>query len=147
MTAVVALSPSTFNVELTVIAWSVLLLITPEMVTVSPITKKRGACTRTISGFFARVLVEAIPNWLPWLATRAVAFQEVNESGYFTLIAALPSLPVITSGCQKTVARKSVRTCTAASGAGWAAAGGAGASAADFIWATSDLRALLGSAG
>src|SRR5581483_4842465 len=70
-----------------------------------------------------------MPNWFASVTARAVAFQPVSESGYLTLIVALPSGPVLTSGCQKIVDRKSVRTCTAGSCWGASTAGAVGAAA------------------
>src|SRR6266567_5745910 len=68
-----------------------------------------------MSGFFVRVSEDAMPNLSPAVTTRAVAVQLVSESGYLTLTEAMPLLSVMTSGCQKTVERKSLRTCTAGS--------------------------------
>src|SRR5438477_8579950 len=70
-----------------------------------------------MSGCLVWVFVLAIPNWFPVVAARTVLFQLVSESGYFTLMVALPFLSVMRSGFQRMVERKSVRTCTAGSGA------------------------------
>ena len=94
----------------TVIAWSVLLLITADTVTSSPTTKNRGACNRTISGCLVLVDELPMPNWLPAVATRAVAVHVVNESGYFTFTVAVPSASVFTSGNHRIVERKSLLT-------------------------------------
>src|ERR1051325_7671161 len=67
-----------------------------------------------MSGCLVRVWPSPMPHRLLMLDTHAVAFQPVNESGYFTFTVATPCWSVTTSGCQKTVERKSLRTCTAA---------------------------------
>src|SRR5947209_4171231 len=90
----------------TSISCPVLLLSTADRVTLSPARKKRGAWSLTINGCFVPVEALAIPNWLPAVAQRAVAFQLVSESGYFSLMVALPSLSVMRSGCQIMVDRK-----------------------------------------
>src|SRR6185369_4300006 len=89
-----------------------------------------------------------MPNWFPVVATRAVADQVVNESGYLTFTLAVPSASVFTSGNQRIVERKSLRTCTAGScvvetstGAGVAI----GAIAESLLrpWTGNDLTCLL----
>src|SRR5207237_6036135 len=74
--------------------------------------KKRGACSRTISGMFVCAVAEAIPNWAVALAARAVARHVVSASGYFNETLAMPSGPVRMSGFQRAVERKSLRTTT-----------------------------------
>ena len=108
-------TPPNSSAGWTVISFSVLLLMTAEIVTVSPTTKNLGASSRTMSGCLVRVVVSAMPNWFACETARAVAFQLVSESGYFTLTVAVPFLSVRTFGCQKTVERKSLRTTTAGS--------------------------------
>ena len=71
---------STFTVSGSLVRLS----IKPEITTSSPTTKKRGACKRAINGLLVRVVVEAMPKRASVAATRAVAFQRVNESGYLT---------------------------------------------------------------
>src|SRR5690242_9697029 len=85
-----------------------------------------------------------MPNWFVVLAARAVAVQVVSESGYLTFTLAAPFASVFTSGSQRIVERKSLRTCTAGSWPG----GGAGAPATEGINAFSDCtsRPLIGSA-
>src|SRR5215471_15371471 len=61
------------------------------------------------------------------VAARAVASQLVSESGYFTFTVAAPFVSVFTSGSQRMVERKSLRTWTAGSGASGVDAGGAAA--------------------
>src|SRR5579863_6771211 len=117
--------------------------MTADTVTASPTTKKRGACNRTISGCFVRVLVVAMPNWFASVAARAVAFQLVSESGYLILTTTMPSFPVMTSGCHRMVERKSERTCTGDCGSPGGEAGGVSAKAA---FASKSLGALAGAA-
>src|SRR5207302_4532241 len=93
--------PAKSKLIFTLKASSVLLLITAESVTVSPTRKKREAWRRTISGCLVRVVSLAIPNWLASEQARAVAFQPVRESGYFTLTVAWASLSVMMLVCQR----------------------------------------------
>ena len=104
--------PDASNVTFTLNSASVLLFTTALNTTSSPTEKKRGACKRTMSGCFVRVVALAMPNCAPLPTARAVVFQPVSESGYFTGTRAVPSAPVFTSGSQRMVERKSVRTTT-----------------------------------
>ena len=65
----------------TVSGLSVLLFTTAETTVWSPTTKKRGACSLTMSDFFVRVVTVPTPNWLCVEFARAVARHEVSESG------------------------------------------------------------------
>ena len=65
-----------------------------------------------MSGFFVRVDEVAMPNCFAAVTARAVARHVVSESGNLKVTRATPSLPVITSGFQNAVERKSLRTLT-----------------------------------
>src|SRR5687768_17336000 len=73
--------PSAFNAGETVIASSVLLLITAETVTWSPTTKKRGACNRTMRGCLVLVDDSPMPNVFPAAASRGVGGDSVGVAG------------------------------------------------------------------
>src|SRR2546423_1665923 len=84
-----------------------------------------------------------MPNSFAVLAARAVAVQVVNESGYLTFTVATPSASVFTSGNQRTVERKSLRTWT---GGCWPGGGASCITAPGAIaYKPFTLRAFAGS--
>ena len=108
-------SPSTVSAARATIASSVLLFRLPESVSSSPARKKRGACRRAIRGWRVRVFAVAMPKRAPSSTARTFVLQRVVESGYSKRSVACPFSSVTTSGVQKAVARKSLRTRTAGS--------------------------------